>query len=495
MTVLRVPKLNGDDTLPEQFFPDRLADASIKALGTGNPYHRRVVHQLPIRFPGYSTIIAAKSYDYLFPQSFVMYEDRIYILYGGASNSGTNLGSWVSVHNLSTGVYISGFSLPGAWFGEGLAVTRTAGVLYLYAMHVSNTIGRWDITALPANQATLLAPTTYDVGLQSQFTYDGDKFTIQTRGDNTGVRHRFTRYNSDLVTFNSNLVFDPSDAWPVTADLIPLNVKAQGITTYRGGYAMIYGGTHYFGGTLSPDKRPGIRLFTDSGEKTVSALMDPDSFITILRAAGVTADLIEGEGIASYNGGLYALWVTSSHTNTGAYGLLITQELEGDIDCSSASRRGTLANLTRHNGRIAASSDGVKNPISGVAFTSLTEIIEFMRDTDTNRYGIHTTGSTPITDVAGNPLPSGCLVEITTGNFFSWTITIRGLTRHSEYWVSGNEGGLTQAMVFDRRTGPGDPEGNVIADVTAIYLRTTGGSNTTLYVKTSGSGANGWTAK
>lgn len=44
-------------------------------------------------------------------------------------------------------------------------------------------------------------------------------------------------------------------------------------------------------------------------------------------------------------------------------------------------------------------------------------------------------------------------------------------------------------------TGAGTPEGNVTATVGSLYLNTSGGTSTTLYVKTSGIGNTGWTAK
>jgi hypothetical protein len=45
------------------------------------------------------------------------------------------------------------------------------------------------------------------------------------------------------------------------------------------------------------------------------------------------------------------------------------------------------------------------------------------------------------------------------------------------------------------RTGANTPEGAVTANVGSLFLRTDGGVSTTLYVKTSGTGNTGWTAK
>lgn len=44
-------------------------------------------------------------------------------------------------------------------------------------------------------------------------------------------------------------------------------------------------------------------------------------------------------------------------------------------------------------------------------------------------------------------------------------------------------------------TGYGTPEGAIPADIGKIYLRRDGSTSTTLYVKTSGTGDTGWTAK
>lgn len=44
-------------------------------------------------------------------------------------------------------------------------------------------------------------------------------------------------------------------------------------------------------------------------------------------------------------------------------------------------------------------------------------------------------------------------------------------------------------------TGAGTPEAAVTAPVGSLFLRNDGGATTTLYVKTSGTGNTGWTAK
>ena len=52
--------------------------------------------------------------------------------------------------------------------------------------------------------------------------------------------------------------------------------------------------------------------------------------------------------------------------------------------------------------------------------------------------------------------------------------------------------GTTTVLVI---TGANTPEGAVTAPVGSLFLRNDGSTSTTLYVKTSGAGNTGWTAK
>lgn len=77
------------------------------------------------------------------------------------------------------------------------------------------------------------------------------------------------------------------------------------------------------------------------------------------------------------------------------------------------------------------------------------------------------------------------------------------------YWRSGSQhffhkmrgsDGTLNVKAFDTdagrfRSGTGSPEGAVIAPIGTMYLRSDGAASTTLYVKTSGTGNTGWTAK
>lgn len=433
---------------------------STELCGQDDPYKRRLVHEIPIRFPGYTTVLSTKGYSYLFPQGMGVYENRIYILYGGVISS-SGAGSWVSVHDLATGAYISGFGF-GTEFGEGLTIKREGGNLYLYAVIESNQLGKFNIETLPVDLATITPVATYAIRAFSQFCWDGDRFTIQTlaRANAPSTpRNHFTRYDSSL-NFHSRLTFDPADQWSVASDLVSLNPKSQGIAAYRGGYVIGYGSTHNDNDPVTSGRYTGLRMFTDTGLQACSGMMDPNRFIDVLQAAGCTVSLLEMEALAEYQDALYCLWVTSSHTNTGNHGIVITQELVGDMDCYPAALTVTGQPCMQPiNGTIDHDANGLKNPLTNSVFSTLEQIIEFMRDTQLTRYGFYTSNST-IADLNGNNLPSGGFVEIITGNYLSWLVSFRATQTEIEYWINGTQGALSQSTRIVRVGGTLPPYGD-----------------------------------
>jgi|GEM_PF-3829430 len=409
-------------------------------------YRRSVVHKIPMRFPGYATVIAAKGYTYLFPQSFTMHATELYILYG-ANTGAAGTGSFVAIHNRATGAYISGFSI-GESYGEGIVVKMEGTKKYLYARHKSSVLGKYNITNRPANLSTLAPESTTDLGFYSFLSWDGSQFTMQvlTRSSRASQpRNLFVRLDESLA-LQSRLEFNRLDAWNLSAEQRDLAPKLQGFSHYRGGYVLGYGATHYYGGAKKQSDLCGIKLFTSAGDPTESALMNPDAFIDILRAKGYSCDLIENEGMHyADDGELYGMWVTSSHTNTGNYGILITREMGGDIDCTAAATAATPgASLEHMLAKVDHDDKGIKNPMTGAPFTTLVEIVEFMRETQLSQYGFTTTGST-IKDLAGNNLPGGHIFMLMTGNYFSWEVLDYSSSGIATSWISGEKGALVQA--------------------------------------------------
>ena len=119
----------------------------------------------------------------------------------------------------------------------------------------------------------------------------------------------------------------------------------------------------------------------------------------------------------------------------------------------------------------------------------------FSRCYDLVTYDTPTYSPVSITNVSGN----GYYIENLTGVFgllrpsSDNTVDLGSVVAH---WKDA----YVQRIVFLDGTrfftvGSGSPEGSVTASVGALYTRTNGGANTTLYVKESGTGNTGWVAK
>jgi hypothetical protein len=468
-------------------------------------FHRRLVHELSLQFPNYEARLAEKGYKFFYPQNFYIHDGRMYILYGAWSLSDVPAGSWVSIHDWSTGAYERGFHLGIATFGEGLVVKDEPSGLMLYAMHSAGKIGRWDLTTFPSDGATQAAAASYTVGLQSQFAWNeqSELWTIQLR-DRGASRHRFARMKADSsFTFDADVHFDPTHFPAVSpAVLGPLNVKVQAICSFGSGYAVGYGGAHELVDPVTPDKYPGIRIFSGTGELLADGIMHPDLFADILSDAGATLTVIENEGIASYESGLYALWTTQVpwEQQPGDYGIVITEELHGDIDCRPAAAPGRLGTLARFQGAVEYSGSGVRNPMSGATITSLQDVIDFMSAACLTEWGLYTTGSS-ITDMNGVAIASGQFVEVRTGNFLSWDVTVRSSSRVKHYWIITDPNYTGPAQQDATRYhlnesqwvggGSQSPQGTVVASPGCMWLR----SNGELWIKTSGTGDTGWVLK
>lgn len=407
---------------------------------------REVVMSLPVRFPGYTTVLTAKSWTYLFPQGFC-YDtaaNQLFIMYGSDTST-----PWVSVHNATTGVYISGFALDRD-FGESIQVVTVSGVRYLY-MTSGTDLCRWNINTLPANQATITPANTYAINAFSHFAYRDGQFIVQTRVQTSGGLHKFwfTRWNETLTTRLGEVRFEQGDEWTIDAGLIPLNPKAQGMCAFRDGFAVIYGGGHVPGTSVwTPDKIHGTKIMDQYGNVMASGLCNPNKFAQVFIDAGFPVTYLESEGIAEYNGELRALWCTSSHAtlpDATTRGILITREAVGPLDFKAAEAAPVrVPSITRVQGAIHCPTAGsLWNPLEGSGITTLEGVLEMMRSANMQKFSFITTGVT-MTDINGANLATGTFVEIRTGNFFTWDVGITTSGTRYNYWITGAPGALVQ---------------------------------------------------
>ena len=108
------------------------------------------------------------------------------------------------------------------------------------------------------------------------------------------------------------------------------------------------------------------------------------------------------------------------------------------------------------------------------------------------------TKSIQASGIVRNNHSSDGAVGINTEEWYYGTTKLMAITNTGRQWSKGGfRNGGTSETVYDCIwiTGTGSPEGVYSAGVGSLYSRTDGGTNTSLYIKESGTGNTGWVAK
>lgn len=207
----------------------------------------------------------------------------------------------------------------------------------------------------------------------------------------------------------------------------------------------------------------------------------------------VDADSAEADGNAAHgfdasSGGIIDCDNSTSTDNTG-YGY--RSQYGSVIRATGATVSGnTVGSYLCTNGSVIFESGGG----IGVLDTPTYSVGQrFYNQTKANYFGV------TITSIGDMVLTSGATsryVFKADGNAYPVTDNAQLLGRSTERWqrvyatnIHPGDGTVTWT------TGAGTPEGAVTAPVGSMFLRTDGGASTTLYIKESGSGNTGWTAK
>lgn len=195
-------------------------------------------------------------------------------------------------------------------------------------------------------------------------------------------------------------------------------------------------------------------------------------------------------------GSAVSLGVTGAYLNkggTGTTGINMTPSATAQLGVSFTSNEGVYIGTTGVG--VAGSATGFHSDLTGSldATASARLAIGLLAGS----YKSRSAGANAVTNYG---LYADCIGG--TANYAIWT-------DRGEVSLNNTSGGTTIngvcTLVTDVRlgsaagplikSGTGTPEGVVTAPVGSLFLRTNGGATTTLYIKESGSGNTGWTAK
>ena len=469
-------------------------------------HYRSVVGVLPLRDAHVQSLQATYSTTAIpYPQAFCFDETTNEMF---VTRNGINDWSWVQVFDFPSLTLKRTFTF-GAHTGEGICVRYEGATRYLYVAGWFGTqIKRANITTLPAN-FTVVASTNMPVANSTQFAYDGTNFIVQVSRSfkGGGRRNIYEIWNPAFTQKRGEIIFPVE----LTGDLNAFGLlmpKTQATCCHNGNY-VFGGGGDYVVGTHSPTdpyRLQSVRVCDPSGRIIQSAFYKPDEFLATvapaLTAYGGVGNMIENEGVASYKGDVYALWMNrtpATATSFPSQGYFLTKEFSTDagrIDFRKAARIVEQFDAETFQQRIHQSPSPLTDPINNGVLDSFADVCYMMKHLGLSRYAFLGTGQT-MTDISGAPVNlAGALVEFQSldGSTYLVNVSTVNAQANRSYWIYNNFTQQTERSTPERWVipGTGSPEGAIAAPQGTMFLRRDGGNDTTLYVKTSGSGSTGW---
>ncbi|MEW5569579.1 pyocin knob domain-containing protein [Rossellomorea marisflavi] len=419
-------------------------------------FKKKIYKSLPLKFPDYDSIVSGEDATYLLTQSFTIDWDakELYLLY--EPGGGTSTKRWVVVYNLDTNTYKSCFH-AGNSGGEGIVVKKENGIRYMYVKSQDNKLGKYNLTTLPANKASITPIKEYDVGLAFDFSYLNGKWLVEQGNAAYGTYHRrtaFGLYNDSFQKIGSMDV-SPEIGGYFNSSYQAYIPKRQGIAM---GEKFIYQAT---GGNQRMDQAPqpfgyqGLKIMDYSGALLQEGVVDPFLMADKLRTLGYFVDRIESEGIhLSPSNDLYTLTVhvtDLNNTKSNTEGIIIFKELCGDedgaIDFSSMSRNYFKINSSYiENGSFPKHSNRqMYDPYTGNVLDTFDKILDFMAGVELRKLSFFS-NEVIVSDIKGAPIPSNTYVNIQNANNFTFVVDFYGRTTSNEFVIYGNSGARTQVL-------------------------------------------------
>jgi hypothetical protein len=457
-------------------------------FGTTTPgYRKRVIHNLPFKYPDYD---AAKAFwgDH-YPQTFAVdpLTDELFVVFA------TDTKQIVAIYTWSTGVYKQSFAYDCTVVSEGAVIKRESSTRYLYVRTGSNTLSRFNITILPPNLTTVTAANNYaNTAAGVNFTYANGFWTANDNMPPIGnsVESRgFMKRMDDNFTVVGQMQFSESLSGGNSAGYRDNSLpKMQGFIEAGGKFILAIGGYHKAGDTVTPYGYQGIRVLSGQGQLLEEALLRPDLMINILQQHGYNPTRVECEGIVSVGNSLYSLTVTSSYNAVtdpvGADngGLLIMEEFsthKDAIDFSSAAVTWTQTPAERLQvGLFPRGADGkMHNPITNEVMDTLDKILVFMKLSGQSLFRFYSSSAT-VTDTLGVAIPSGMFVEIINTNNSTYQVRSTGTSGYPALLrITPNGAGWTQTNINDtgfRAIGTGLSSAWTAASAEDVLLRRNG---------------------
>lgn len=401
-------------------------------------------------------LIAQYGYSFIYPQQLAIDQstDELFVL--KSVGEGSNNFAWIWVHELSTGAVKSVFTTGERW-QESLVIRYVGSDRYLYTIGDGGAPIRWLMNTLPANYSAITVSDRYtNVAGYSIMAFDGSHWYVQDASGYLGKsrRNRFLVYDKDFTELQGRVSLGLSDVGTILTGYLDYFPKLQALTFHEGA---LYGG---MGGAYSPvsdaalkdkpSKLAGVSAFLPTGEKVLSALSDPETFIGHMsQLTGYQNTLCENEGVTSAGGRLYTMWVTLAPNErvSDEYlgrGIVICQEFsksESRVDFRTGACLSRYPlDVEKFGSTVHSSSGQLLNPLTRDALDTFPKICQMMQDIGLSRYAFYGTNQA-IKDVNGlDVVLTSCLVEFVNSGGSTYIVNVSGFNNKKLSYAIGGAG-------------------------------------------------------
>lgn len=374
----------------------------------------KVLNKIPLRFSGYDDLVTSSGNTYYYPQGLALDDEYLYVLFSPTGSGDAR--RLVVVYNKQTNAEVTKFYAGNAG-GESIHVEKEGTKRYLYAKASGSTMGKYDITTLPADMSEKTPVSTYNVGLNYNFAKNNDDWIIEqdspTRSAAT-TREMFGIYTKDFAKVKRYFSIDPSVGGFWGMNLNYDTPKRQGVVALNGNLFQVVGGNYFIGNEYTTYRAQGVQQLTSDGNIAESYTYNPNELAAYLTGQGETVTRIEHESGFVYDGKIYALVVYNfavANTNGsdhkfclveyGAKDAPITMGQSGEITTS----RNNDPYMPPINGKLV-------NEYNGTPITTMKDLVKYMYHSSRSEVLFYSSDVT-MKDENNNTMPGGITVKVT----------------------------------------------------------------------------------
>lgn len=374
----------------------------------------KVLNKIPLRFSGYDALVTSSGNTYYYPQGLALDNEYLYVLFSPTGSGDAR--RLVVIYNRTTNAEVRKFYAGNAG-GESIHVEKEGSKRYLYAKASGSTMGKYDITTLPAEMSEKTPMTTYNVGLNYCFAKNNNDWIIEqdspTRSAAT-TREMFGIYNNDFSKVKRYFSIDPSVGGFWGMNLNFDTPKRQGVVALNGNLFQVVGGNYFIGNDYTTYRAQGVQLLSSDGAISENYAYNPNELATYLTQQGETVTRIEHESGFVYDGKIYALVVYNFEVSNasgsehrfclveyGAKDAPITMGQSGEIIAS----RNTDPYMPPINGKLV-------NEYNGTPITTMKDLVKYMFHSNRSEVLFYSSDVT-MKDENGTNLGGGITVRVT----------------------------------------------------------------------------------